>query len=83
MPVTTDGKSRSFWLAIVAAAAALGVIVVVIGLWAGAGNSQISAAGWVAMILGVVLTLALGIGLMSLVFFSSRRGYDDDVEPRG
>ena len=36
-----------------------------------------SAAGWVAMLLGIVVTLALGIGLMSLVFISNRRGYDE------
>ena len=28
---------------------------------------------------GVILTLALGIGLMALVFISSRRGYDEIV----
>jgi hypothetical protein len=27
--------------------------------------------------LGVVVTLALGIGLMVLVFISNRRGYDE------
>jgi len=27
--------------------------------------------------LGIVVTRALGIGLMSLVFFSNRRGYDE------
>jgi hypothetical protein len=26
---------------------------------------------------GVIITLALGIGLMALVFISSRRGYDE------
>ena len=36
-----------------------------------------STAGWAAMLLGIVVTLALGIGLMSLVFLSNRRGYDD------
>jgi hypothetical protein len=29
------------------------------------------------MIFGVVVALALGIGLMALVFISSRRGYDE------
>ena len=33
--------------------------------------------GWFALVLGVVLSLLLGGGLMALVFFSSRRGYDD------
>jgi hypothetical protein len=45
--------------------------------WNSLGGAGISAAGWVAMILGVIVTLALGIGLMSLVFLSSRRGYDE------
>ena len=34
-------------------------------------------AAQVAVALGIVLTLALGIGLMALVFYSSRQGYDD------
>jgi len=38
---------------------------------------EISGAGWLAMGLGVVATLALGIGLMALVFISSRHGYDE------
>jgi len=29
--------------------------------------------------LGVIFTLALGIGLMTLMFISSRRGYDEDA----
>jgi hypothetical protein len=33
--------------------------------------------GYVAMIIGVVLSLAVGIGLMVLLFYSSRRGYDE------
>jgi len=64
------------------AAAVAGIIVIVIGaliavLWASIGDSEISAAGWLAMGLGVIVTLALGIGLMALVFISNRRGYDE------
>ena len=33
------------------------------------------------MVLGVLVTLALGIGLMALVFISSRRGYDEPESP--
>lgn len=33
--------------------------------------------GWLALTLGVVLTAALGVGLMMLVFHSSRSGHDD------
>ena len=35
------------------------------------------AAGWIALVLGTVVTIALGSGLMFLLFYSSRRGYDD------
>ena len=37
--------------------------------------------GWIAMIAGVVLSLALGGGLMALTFYSSRKGYDDRIPP--
>jgi hypothetical protein len=40
-------------------------------------DTQMSAHGWTAMVLGVVLSLIVGVGLMALVFFSSRHGYDD------
>lgn len=36
-----------------------------------------SLAGWLAMGFGVLVTLALGVGLMTLVFVSSRGGYDE------
>jgi hypothetical protein len=51
--------------------------IVIAGLWSGIGDSEISTAGWLAMGLGVLFTLGLGIGLMALVFISSRRGYDE------
>lgn len=41
--------------------------------------SQMSIHGWIAMAIGVVVSLLLGGGLMALVFFSARRGYDDRV----
>jgi hypothetical protein len=37
---------------------------------------QMSAGGYVAMALGVVVTLALGIGLLALIFYGNRQGYD-------
>ncbi|MGY4303188.1 flagellar basal body-associated protein FliL [Bradyrhizobium sp. USDA 4369] len=33
--------------------------------------------GWIALILGVVVSLIVGVGLMALLFYSSRKGYDD------
>jgi hypothetical protein len=66
------------WVAAaVAALVVLAIGFVVAALWTGIGDSEISGPGWLAMGLGVVVTLALGIGLMALVFISSRRGYDE------
>ena len=66
------------WIAIViAAAVVLAVVVVIANVWTSIGESEISLAGWLAMALGIILTLGLGIGLMRLVFISSRRGYDE------
>jgi hypothetical protein len=69
---------KSTWIAVAAAVAAvIGLIMLMTSVWSGLGDSGISAAGWVALMLGIVVTLALGIGLMALVFISSRRGFDD------
>jgi ABC-type multidrug transport system permease subunit len=66
------------WVAVaISAAVIVAVIVAITRLWSGIGDSEISPAGWVAMALGIILTLGLGIGLMTLVFISSRRGYDE------
>jgi hypothetical protein len=41
------------------------------------GNADVPASGYVAMAFGVVFSLAFGVGLMALVFYSSRKGYDE------
>ena len=41
---------------------------------------QMSGHGYVAMGLGVGFSLLLGVGLMALVFYSNRHGYDDDPQ---
>lgn len=48
-----------------------------VSAWSGLGEVRISTAGLVAMAAGIVFTLAIGGGLMYLVFWSSRHGYDD------
>jgi hypothetical protein len=73
-----SAESRRGWIAVtLGVAAVVAVAVVVAEFWIGIGDSEISLAGWFAMGLGIVVTLALGIGLMSLVFYSNRRGYDE------
>jgi hypothetical protein len=46
-------------------------------VWTAEAGPPMPAIGWVAMAGGVILSLLVGIGLMTLVFYSARRGYDD------
>jgi ABC-type multidrug transport system permease subunit len=76
-----DPGLRPSWGTWIAVGAAVAVVVLLIVLmtsfWSGLGDSGMSEGGWVALVLGVLATLALGIGLMALVFISNKRGYDD------
>jgi hypothetical protein len=40
-------------------------------------DADVPASGYVALAFGVIFSLAFGIGLMALVFYSSRAGYDE------
>ena len=44
--------------------------------WTSTDNS-VPISGYVAMAFGVIFSLAVGIGLMALLFYSSRAGYDE------
>lgn len=46
--------------------------------WTTLGGIEMSLHGYIAMSLGIFFTVLLGCGLMALVFFSNRAGYDDD-----
>ena len=52
---------------------------VALHLWLELDDVSLGAHGWIALGLGVGVSLILGVGLMMLVFRSARRGYDDDV----
>ena len=45
--------------------------------WTHLGGDPVPTYGYVAIAGGVVLSLVVGGGLMALVFYSSRHGYDD------
>ena len=47
--------------------------------WVSAGD-VVPAWGWLMMGLGIFFTLLVGGGLMALVFYSSRAGYDEPPE---
>ena len=48
-------------------------------LWLSSEDVELGFHGYTALILGGTASLLLGGGLMALVFFSSRRGFDDKV----
>jgi cation transporter-like permease len=47
--------------------------------WGLGGLSKMTIHGWIALVLAFVITGLLGGGLMFLAFYSSRKGYDDNV----
>jgi len=47
------------------------------GVWLSLKGPPVPATGYVAMALGVFFSLVIGCGLMALVFYSSRHGYDE------
>jgi hypothetical protein len=63
-------------LAILAAAAWFAA-----GAWTRVSGPPMPAAGYVAMTLGIVFSLVVGCGLMALLFYSSRHGYDEPFRP--
>jgi hypothetical protein len=66
------------WIAAAAALPAVAAVAVAIGrFWSTIGGGEISLVGWLAMAGGVILGAGLGMGLIALMFFSSRHGYDD------
>jgi len=54
--------------------------VVLFGTLTGWDPSAMSIHGWIALGLGTFFSLIVGGGLMALVFYSARKGYDDRIE---
>ena len=66
---------QAYWsFAIVIVVAILAAAVAV--LWASSGDSQVTPEGDAALALGVLATVLLGGGLMTIVFLSNRTGQD-------
>lgn len=64
----------------VALAALIGLLALAawyaVRAWQSMAGVAMSATGWMALVLGSLLTLLVGGGLMWLVFYSSRKNYD-------
>ena len=72
------GSSR-FAIAITAVVLALSFVAIGIYAWQALGASELTVHGYIALVLGVIGTIGLGVGLMALVFYSHRYGYDERV----
>ena len=65
---------------------ALAVFLIMTGMWAvsawnSAGDVAMSKHGMIALGLGIFFSLIIGCGLMALMFYSSRSGYDEAADP--
>ena len=45
--------------------------------WASGGDAPMSAGAYVAIAFGAIFSILVGAGLMALIFYSSRKGYDE------
>ena len=61
----------------VAAALAIAAMGIAWSAWRSMADVEVGTAGMIALILGAIATIALGGGLMALLFISNRRGFDD------
>jgi hypothetical protein len=64
----------------------LGAVLILTGFWAvsvwsASSGVEMGKHGWIALGLGTFFSLLVGCGLMALMFFSSRSGYDDAADP--
>ena len=59
---------------------AAGATALIAGFWVFIGGGDLTIHGWIALTLGVLGTIGLSWGLMSLAFRSHRDGWDDRVD---
>lgn len=73
------------WAARFAAAATAAIAILLALIWAltGFGGLGLDAKATVGAVLGIVFTIALAVGLMTLIFYSNRSGMDDLVADAG
>src|SRR6195256_6878118 len=51
-------------------------VVIYLG-WTLANGTDVPTSGYAAMAFGVIISLAVGFGLMALLFYNSRKGYEE------
>ena len=72
MPASVGG-----WIVIAALLLLLGAAGFIAYRGLTVGNVDVPISAYLAMAFGVVFSLIVGVGLMGLIFYSSRKGYDE------
>lgn len=76
-PSILPGNSIGTWMVVAVLSLLLVAAGVVAYLGWTLGEANVPKSGYIAMGFGVVFSLVVGIGLMALLFYSSRKGYDE------
>jgi hypothetical protein len=77
-PATWTRLGAGSWIILIVLLALLVFTGVIIYRgWALGDGTDVPAFGYAAMVFGVIISLAVGFGLMALIFYSSRAGYDE------
>jgi hypothetical protein len=72
-----SGLSPAGWLVLGTLLALLAAaIFYAVQVWTSMSGVHMSGWGWLFLIMGIVVTIALGAGLMALVFYSARHDLD-------
>ena len=78
---TPHGRLQSFGKIALVAVPLFAILAVAgwfaAGAWTRVSGPAMPATGYVAMALGVIFSLVVGCGLMALLFYSNRHGYDE------
>jgi flagellar basal body-associated protein FliL len=75
MPARMGAASWIILIVLLSLLVATGVVIY-LG-WTMANGTDVPTSGYAAMVFGVILSLVVGFGLMALLFYSSRKGYDE------
>lgn len=70
-------KSTPLTIGLVVTALLAAGVAGTIYMWRSVGSGSLTGHGWTALVIGVILSVVIGVGLMVLLFASSRRGHDE------
>ena len=77
METPNNKLSIAGWIALAVLAGFFAVSLwYAVQVWSAMSGVHMSGYGWTFLVLGVVVTVALGAGLMALVFYSARHDMD-------